>query len=376
MALVRGAKSGLRSARSVDGPEPIDRARLAAGPEPRGGSVRADGSAHRRRGVEARTRPRALGDPTHPRGTTSSPTRYTIATRRLCAPAAAGCVAPTPLVVQERCAWTRRVGRFCFVATAPRDAAGSRSTSASPWPRPSSGGGAGRTSSATSTRSRWPRSSTAANNDWQPAEQPLGSAGDLRGHARAGAGAQRRRGRRRGRGNDCRLPRGAPKETGALVVVFDSTAESALPGRRRGEPAPGARTEGVPRRAGLSAAARPRFALCRGMFRRQRTIRADRAAGAVSAPSSRSATTTRRRDARSAPSNCSRWRRWRRSPSRADPPPAVRRPARTGRRRRTGRVEVGDRDEGADDAAGPRPLRADRAATCGRRSCAWSASRS
>ena len=57
VALVRRVNSELAFARSVGGPEPAHQARCAKGPEPRGRLARADGTAHRRRGVEARTRP-------------------------------------------------------------------------------------------------------------------------------------------------------------------------------------------------------------------------------------------------------------------------------------------------------------------------------
>lgn len=110
------------------------------------------------------------------------------------------------------------------------------------------------------------------NNDWQPAEQPLGSPGDLAptlARARAlnvaaivvaGEGV-------------------TPdylselKETGALVVVIDSTARVALPADILINPllAPGKKAFRLA--AGCQRLLGHRFSLCRGVFRRQRTIR-------------------------------------------------------------------------------------------------------
>lgn len=112
-----------------------------------------------------------------------------------------------------------------------------------------------------------------ANNDWTPAEQPLGSPGDVEATAalarKLNAAAVVVVGR--GMTPDYLA---ALKEAGALVVAFDSTAEMTFPvdlvvnpllapGRKAYRLAPGGQ-----RLLGH------RFALCRGIFRRQRTIRA------------------------------------------------------------------------------------------------------
>src|SRR6476661_3419568 len=111
------------------------------------------------------------------------------------------------------------------------------------------------------------------NNDWQPAEQPLGSQGDL----------------------DATLARARAlnvaaivvagegftpdylaelKETGALVVVFDSTARMTFPADVVVNPllAPGRKPYRLG--PGCQRLLGHRFSLCRGVFRRQRTIRA------------------------------------------------------------------------------------------------------
>ena len=115
-------------ARSVDGPEPADRARPASGPEPAGDrygpTERPAGEEVSRLGL-ARTR-RALTRRLH-RGDPFAPTRTRGDDRvpRLASPLTPGrrpdapSRASPPLVVQERCAWTRLAARSCFAATAP-----------------------------------------------------------------------------------------------------------------------------------------------------------------------------------------------------------------------------------------------------------------
>src|SRR5580704_5764 len=112
-----------------------------------------------------------------------------------------------------------------------------------------------------------------ANNDWTPAEQPLGSPGDLEAtralirktNAAAVVVA--------GEGMTQEYLE-ALKETGTLVVVFDSSAQMMLPVDVVVNPllAPGKKPYRLG--AGCQRLLGHRFALCRGVFRRQRTIRA------------------------------------------------------------------------------------------------------
>jgi spore coat polysaccharide biosynthesis predicted glycosyltransferase SpsG len=111
------------------------------------------------------------------------------------------------------------------------------------------------------------------NNDWQPAEQPLGSPGDLT--------ATLARARALNAAAIVVAGEGVTpdylselKETGALVVVFDSTAKTALPADILVNPllAPGKKAFRLA--AGCQRLLGHRFSLCRGVFRRQRTIRA------------------------------------------------------------------------------------------------------
>ena len=113
-----------------------------------------------------------------------------------------------------------------------------------------------------------------ANNDWQPAEQPLGSRRRSGSDHRPGPGAR------------TPPPSSSPgegmtpdylaalQETGALVVVFDSTAGMTFPADVVVNPllAPGKKAYRVG--PGCQRLLGHRFALCRGIFRRQRTIRA------------------------------------------------------------------------------------------------------
>jgi spore coat polysaccharide biosynthesis predicted glycosyltransferase SpsG len=111
------------------------------------------------------------------------------------------------------------------------------------------------------------------NNDWAPAEQPLGSPGDLeatiaqiRKHDSAAVVVA-------GEGMTTDYL-AALKETGALVIAFDSTAGITFPGDLVVNPllAPGKKPYRVG--PGCQRLLGHRFALCRGVFRRQRTIRA------------------------------------------------------------------------------------------------------
>jgi spore coat polysaccharide biosynthesis predicted glycosyltransferase SpsG len=111
------------------------------------------------------------------------------------------------------------------------------------------------------------------NNDWAPAQQPLGSPGDLeqtiaqvrKQNAAAVVVA--------GEGMTADYL-AALKETGAMVVAFDSTAAIQFPCDLVVNPllAPGKKPYRVG--PGCQRLLGERFALCRGIFRRQRTIRA------------------------------------------------------------------------------------------------------
>lgn len=112
-----------------------------------------------------------------------------------------------------------------------------------------------------------------ANNDWIPAERRLGEAGDLDATIRE----------IRKRNSAAVVVAGDSmtteylaelRKTGALVIAFDSTAELKFPADLVVNPllAPGRK----PYRhdVGTQLLLGSRFALCRGVFRRQRTIRA------------------------------------------------------------------------------------------------------
>lgn len=112
-----------------------------------------------------------------------------------------------------------------------------------------------------------------ANNDWAPAEQPLGSAGDLeatiaqiRKYSAAAIVVA-------GHGMTTEYL-AALRETGALVVAFDSTASMYFPADIVVNPflAPGKKLYRLA--PGCQRLLGHRFAMCRGVFRRQRTIRA------------------------------------------------------------------------------------------------------
>ena len=135
-------------------------------------------------------------------------------------------------------------------------------------------GAAARTSSATSIRCRWRPSSTAATTTGMPAEQPLGAPGDLEATIaqvrRLNAAAVVVAGEGMTADYLAEL-----QKTGTLVMAFDSTAEH-RPSRRTSWS-----TRCWPRAGRPTASSRARqlllghkFALCRGIFRRQRTIRA------------------------------------------------------------------------------------------------------
>ncbi|HEV3387117.1 MAG TPA: polysaccharide biosynthesis protein [Gemmata sp.] len=112
-----------------------------------------------------------------------------------------------------------------------------------------------------------------ANNDWTPAEQPLGSPGDLEATLalvrKTNAAAVVVAGE--GMTTDYLE---ALKKTGALTVVFDSLAQVMFPVDVVVNPflAPGKKPYRVG--PGCQRLLGHRFALCRGVFRRQRTIRA------------------------------------------------------------------------------------------------------
>lgn len=112
-----------------------------------------------------------------------------------------------------------------------------------------------------------------ANNDWTPAEQPLGSPGDLEATV-----AQIRKTNAAaivvaGEGMSTEYL-DALKQTGTLVVVFDSSAQMMFPVDVVVNPllAPGRKPYRLG--PGCQRLLGHRFALCRGVFRRQRTIRA------------------------------------------------------------------------------------------------------
>jgi len=111
------------------------------------------------------------------------------------------------------------------------------------------------------------------NNDWIPAEQMLGTPGDLEATL-----AQVRRLNAAAvvvAGADLTPDYlAALRQTGALVLVFDSTAAHEYPCDLLVNPllAPGRKAFRV--RPGGQRLVGARFALCRGVFRRQRTIRA------------------------------------------------------------------------------------------------------
>jgi spore coat polysaccharide biosynthesis predicted glycosyltransferase SpsG len=112
-----------------------------------------------------------------------------------------------------------------------------------------------------------------ANNEWGAAEQQLGTDGDLEATIAqvrklsaaavvvAGQGA---------------TPDylAALKETGALVVVFDSTAGMTFPADLVVNPLLAPAKKAYRQAPGCQRLLGHRFALCRGVFRRQRTIRA------------------------------------------------------------------------------------------------------
>ncbi len=112
-----------------------------------------------------------------------------------------------------------------------------------------------------------------ANNDWAPAEQALGTPGDLEATL---AQARKWNAAAIVVAGDGMTPDylGALKETGALVLAFDSTAGIIFPCDVVVNPllAPGKKPYRVG--PGCQRLLGHRFALCRGVFRRQRTIRA------------------------------------------------------------------------------------------------------
>lgn len=112
-----------------------------------------------------------------------------------------------------------------------------------------------------------------ANNDWSPAEQPLGSEGDLEATLALIRKCNPAAVVVAGNGMNSEYL-AALKETGTLVVVFDSSAQIEFPVDVVVNPmlAPGKKPYKVG--PGCQRLLGHRFALCRGVFRRQRTIRA------------------------------------------------------------------------------------------------------
>lgn len=111
------------------------------------------------------------------------------------------------------------------------------------------------------------------NNDWVPAEQPLGTPGDLEATLRQVRRLNASAVVTAGTGLSPEYV-AALRETGALVLVFDSTAGMKFPADLVVNPllAPSKRAYSV--EPGCQTLLGRRFALCRGVFRRQRTIRA------------------------------------------------------------------------------------------------------
>ncbi|AWM41307.1 hypothetical protein GobsT_00680 [Gemmata obscuriglobus] len=111
------------------------------------------------------------------------------------------------------------------------------------------------------------------NNDWIPAEQPLGSDGDL-----AATIAQVRKMNAAavvvaGDGYDADYLREL-KKTGALVMAFDSSADMRFPADLVVNPLLHPGRKAFRMEPGCQLLVGHRYALCRGVFRRQRTIRA------------------------------------------------------------------------------------------------------
>lgn len=111
------------------------------------------------------------------------------------------------------------------------------------------------------------------NNDWVPAEQQLGTEGDLKATV-----AQVRKMNAAavvvaGEGYDAEYLREL-KKTGALVMVFDSTADLRFPADLVVNPSLWPTRKAYKVEPGCQVLLGHRYALCRGVFRRQRTIRA------------------------------------------------------------------------------------------------------
>src|SRR5262249_36977949 len=110
------------------------------------------------------------------------------------------------------------------------------------------------------------------NNDWVPAEQKLGACGDLEVTIALARKLNAAAAVVAGQSYTADYLREL-KKTGALVMAFDSTAEMKFPADLVVNPllSPARKTYRV--EPGCQLLLGTRFALCRGIFRRQRTIR-------------------------------------------------------------------------------------------------------
>src|SRR5262245_30492028 len=265
-------------ARSADGPEPVGRARPNCGPEP-AAVGRAIGTARRRRGVDARTRPALISNhslTTHSQRSLRTPTRF------------AHDHARTPAHARAR-RRASRASHHCGRAGALRmDASrgpilfrcdGTPEQGWEPFYQCLSLAAAlQRRRRGTHFFSYLDPLSLAqvvhrANNEWVPAEQPLGTPGDLEATV-----AQTRRLAAAavvvaGQGMTAEYL-AELRTTGALVVVFDSTAGMRSPADVLVNPFLAPARKAFRYEPGTQLLSGHRFALCRGVFRRQRTIRA------------------------------------------------------------------------------------------------------
>lgn len=121
-----------------------------------------------------------------------------------------------------------------------------------------------------------------ANNEWRPAESMLGGPGDLEGTLREIRRLNAAAIVLSGTGYDAEYLK-ALNETGTRVIAIDSDAAMTFPSKLVVNPllAPGTKPYRVEK--GTQLLLGRRFALVRGVFRRQRTIRATEQAGAFRA---------------------------------------------------------------------------------------------